>query len=148
MSKCPYCDFNSHALRETLPEERYVEALLADLAAQARAGGGSRGGEPVPGRRNTQPVHARRRWTNCSRACAAACAVAADAEITLEANPATVERGRFAEYRAIGINRVSLGAQSFDTETLKALGRIHQPADVLRAAEELHAAAWRISTWT
>jgi oxygen-independent coproporphyrinogen-3 oxidase len=61
------------------------------------------------------------------------------AEVTLEANPATVERGRFAEYHAIGINRVSLGAQSFDGETLKALGRIHQPADVLRAAEELHA---------
>ncbi len=66
-------------------------------------------------------------------------AFATDVEITLEANPATVERGRFAEYHAIGINRVSLGAQSFDGETLKALGRIHAPTDVLRAAEELHA---------
>ncbi len=56
--------------------------------------------------------------------------VADDAEITLEANPATVERGRFAEYRSIGINRVSLGAQSFIPETLRTLGRIHQPADV------------------
>jgi oxygen-independent coproporphyrinogen-3 oxidase len=66
-------------------------------------------------------------------------AVGADAEITLEANPATVERGRFAEYRAAGINRVSLGAQSFDPQALKALGRIHKVEDVHRAAEELHA---------
>ncbi len=57
----------------------------------------------------------------------------------MEANPATVERGQFAEYHDIGINRVSLGAQSFNSDTLKVLGRIHQPTDVLRAAEELHA---------
>ncbi len=68
----------------------------------------------------------------------AALPMSPDAEITLEANPATVERGRFAEYRAAGINRVSLGAQSFDRETLKALGRIHKVEDVHRAAEELH----------
>jgi oxygen-independent coproporphyrinogen-3 oxidase len=69
----------------------------------------------------------------------AALPFAADAEITLEANPATVERGRFAEYRSAGVNRVSLGAQSFDPVVLKALGRIHVPADVHRAAQELHA---------
>jgi oxygen-independent coproporphyrinogen-3 oxidase len=64
----------------------------------------------------------------------------ADAEVTMEANPATVERGRFGEYCGAGINRISLGAQSFDGETLRTLGRIHQPSDVFRAAEELHAA--------
>jgi oxygen-independent coproporphyrinogen-3 oxidase len=139
VSKCPYCDFNSHALRETLPEKRYVEALLADLEAQAALVTGRPvetfflgGGTPSL----FTPAALDQLFQGIRRAVT----VAADAEITLEANPATVERGRFAEYRAVGINRVSLGAQSFDTETLKALGRIHQPADVLRAAEELHAA--------
>lgn len=139
VSKCPYCDFNSHALREALPEERYVEALLADLAAQAPLVAGRQveslflgGGTPSL----FTPAALDKLFQGVRRSVA----VAEDAEITLEANPATVERGRFAEYRAVGINRVSLGAQSFDDETLKALGRIHQPADVLRAAAELHAA--------
>jgi putative oxygen-independent coproporphyrinogen III oxidase len=66
--------------------------------------------------------------------------IAADAEVTLEANPGTVERGRFAEYRFAGVNRVSLGGQSFDARQLKALGRIHSPFETERAAAELHAA--------
>jgi putative oxygen-independent coproporphyrinogen III oxidase len=138
VSKCPYCDFNSHTLRETLPEDRYIEALLADVSMQLPRVEGREvvslflgGGTPslfMPDALGKLFDGLRRKLV-----------IAADAEITLEANPATVERGRFAEYRAIGINRVSLGAQSFDGETLKALGRIHQPTDVLRAAEELHA---------
>jgi putative oxygen-independent coproporphyrinogen III oxidase len=139
VSKCPYCDFNSHALRETLPEERYVEALLADLAAQA----GLVTDRPVESLflgGGTPSLFTPEALEKLFLGVRRSVVVAADAEITLEANPATVERGRFAEYAAVGINRVSLGAQSFDTETLKALGRIHQPADVLRAAEELHAA--------
>jgi putative oxygen-independent coproporphyrinogen III oxidase len=138
VSKCPYCDFNSHTLRETLPEERYIEALLADMAAQLPRVAGREvasvfmgGGTPSL----FMPKALGRLFDGLRRMLA----FAPDVEITLEANPATVERGRFAEYRAIGINRVSLGAQSFDGETLKALGRIHQPKDVLRAAEELHA---------
>jgi oxygen-independent coproporphyrinogen-3 oxidase len=66
--------------------------------------------------------------------------IADNAEVTLEANPGTVERGRFAEYRAAGVNRVSLGGQSFDARQLKALGRIHSPLETQRAAAELHAA--------
>ena len=66
--------------------------------------------------------------------------LAADAEVTLEANPGTIERGLFAEYRAAGVTRVSLGAQSFDAARLAALGRIHSPGDTRNAAEELHAA--------
>jgi oxygen-independent coproporphyrinogen-3 oxidase len=64
----------------------------------------------------------------------------ADLEVTLEANPGTIERGRFAEYRAAGVNRVSLGAQSFDAGHLSALGRVHTPTETFRAVEELHAA--------
>ena len=115
-------------------------ALLADIAAQAPRVAGPRRAQHLPGWRHAQPVCAGCAGQLVRRACGKLLSIGADAEVTLEANPATVERGRFAEYRAAGINRVSLGAQSFDDETLKALGRIHQPADVLRAAEELHAA--------
>lgn len=138
VSKCPYCDFNSHTLKEALPEQRYIEALLADAAVQAPLVAGRSvstlflgGGTP-----SLFPPDALGRLFEGLRA---HLSIDPDAEITLEANPATVERGRFAEYRAAGINRVSLGAQSFNAGTLKVLGRIHQPADVLRAAEELHA---------
>ena len=136
--KCPYCDFNSHALRDALPEEPYIDALLADIGAQAPLVAGREvqsiflgGGTPslfTPDALGALFAGLRRQLV-----------VAADAEVTLEANPATVERGRFAEYHAAGINRVSLGAQSFDGATLQRLGRIHQPADVWRAAQELHA---------
>jgi putative oxygen-independent coproporphyrinogen III oxidase len=138
VQKCPYCDFNSHQLRDALPEQRYIDALAADLAAQAPLVAGRNivsifmgGGTP-----SLFPPAALSRLLDIVRS---QLRLAPDAEITMEANPATVERGRFAEYAAIGINRVSLGAQSFNSDTLKRLGRIHQPADVLRAAEELHA---------
>jgi len=139
VSKCPYCDFNSHALRETLPETRYVDALLADLAAQA-ARVGDREVVSVFLGGGTPSLFSPAMLDRLLRALRSKLRFAADVEVTLEANPATVERGRFAEYAAVGINRVSLGAQSFDGETLRALGRIHQPADVFRAADELHAA--------
>jgi oxygen-independent coproporphyrinogen-3 oxidase len=135
--KCPYCDFNSHELKEQLPEERYIDALLADVAAQSPRAAGREvislflgGGTPSL----FAPVALARLLAGLREHLA----IGPGAEVTLEANPATVERGRFAKYRAVGINRVSLGAQSFDDETLKLLGRIHQRSDVLRAAAELH----------
>jgi putative oxygen-independent coproporphyrinogen III oxidase len=138
VQKCPYCDFNSHELRDALPEQRYIDALVEDLAAQASL---------VEGREivslfmggGTPSLFAPSALHRLLRRVRDALRVAPDAEVTMEANPATVERGRFAEYHAVGINRVSLGAQSFNSDTLRRLGRIHQPADVLRAAEELHA---------
>ena len=139
VQKCPYCDFNSHTLREELPEQRYVDALLRDLDAQlpdveARSltsiflGGGT----PSlfsPAAIGRLLDHARMQL-----------GFAEAIEITLEANPGTIERGKFAEYRAAGITRVSLGAQSFDARQLKLLGRIHSADETRRAAEELHAA--------
>ena len=139
VQKCPYCDFNSYTLRDELPEQRYVDALLRDLDAQL---GGLDlrkltsiflgGGTPslfAPAAIGRVIDHARSKM-----------GFAGDIEITLEANPGTIERGRFAEYRAAGVTRVSLGAQSFDERQLKTLGRIHSADETRRAAEELHAA--------
>jgi putative oxygen-independent coproporphyrinogen III oxidase len=137
--KCPYCDFNSHTLRGPLPEQSYVEALIRDLHVQAQALAGRRlvsvflgGGTP-----SLFSAAAMERVLVAARE---ALGLNDGIEITLEANPGTIERGRFAEYRAAGINRVSLGAQSFDASQLERLGRIHSPAETCRAAEELHAA--------
>jgi putative oxygen-independent coproporphyrinogen III oxidase len=139
VQKCPYCDFNSHTLRETLPEERYLDALIRDLDAQAGAVAGRPlvsvflgGGTPSlfsPAAIGRLLDHARDRLGFID-----------GAEVTLEANPGTIERGRFSEYRAAGVTRVSLGAQSFDERQLKVLGRIHSADETRRAAEELHAA--------
>jgi putative oxygen-independent coproporphyrinogen III oxidase len=137
--KCPYCDFNSYTLHGELDERRYVEALERDLEAQARDVAGRKlvsvffgGGTPslFSPEAIGRVIAASRRHLE----------FAPDAEVTLEANPGAIERGRFGEYRAAGLTRVSLGAQSFDSERLKVLGRIHSPDETRRAAEELHAA--------
>ena len=138
VQKCPYCDFNSFTLSEPLPEERYLAALEADIAGQA-AGLAGRTVSSVFLGGGTPSLFAPAAIERVLGYLRARLPLAPDAEVTLEANPATVERGRFAEYRAAGVNRVSLGAQSFDPAILKILGRIHVPADVYRSAEELHA---------
>jgi oxygen-independent coproporphyrinogen-3 oxidase len=137
--KCPYCDFNSHTLHGELDEQRYVEALLRDLEAQAPDGAGREVisiflGGGTPSLFSPRAV-ARLLDFTCRHL-----TLSGDLEVTLEANPGTIERGRFAEYRAAGINRVSLGAQSFDDAHLAALGRIHCAEETRRAAAELHAA--------
>jgi len=137
--KCPYCDFNSYTLHGELDERRYVEALERDLQAQALEVVGREvvsiffgGGTPSlfsPESVGRVIATARRHLK-----------LAPDAEVTLEANPGAIERGKFGEYRAAGLTRVSLGAQSFDSERLEALGRIHSPDETRKAAAELHAA--------
>jgi putative oxygen-independent coproporphyrinogen III oxidase len=137
--KCPYCDFNSHTLHGELEEQRYIEALERDLEAQAPETAGREiisiflgGGTPslFSPRAVTLLLESARRHLT----------LAADLEVTLEANPGTIERGRFADYRTAGVNRVSLGAQSFDDARLADLGRIHSSEETRRAASELHAA--------
>ena len=137
--KCPYCDFNSYTLSGELAQEPYVQRLTCDLAAQAPQVAGRAvtsvffgGGTPSlfsPDAIGRVLQAARRHLT-----------LARDLEVTLEANPGTIERGAFREYRSAGVTRVSLGAQSFDQERLTALGRIHSPAETRLAAAELHAA--------
>jgi len=127
--KCPYCDFNSHQLRADLPVERYLGALLEDLETDA----GEVSGRPVrhiyfgggtPSLFNADQI-ARLLGGMGSRV-----ELAPDAEITLEANPGTVERDSFAAYCEAGVNRVSLGAQSFDAGCLERIGRIHGVGEI------------------
>jgi oxygen-independent coproporphyrinogen-3 oxidase len=137
--KCPYCDFNSYTLRGPLAEDEYLEALLQDLSAQASAAA-SRPVQSIFLGGGTPSLFSPTAIERLVQAARARLSLIAEAEITLEANPGTVERGRFADYRAAGITRVSLGAQSFSDSSLQILGRIHSAEETRRAAEELHAA--------
>lgn len=138
--KCPYCDFNSHAAPERIPEQTYVTALLTDLDADLDLAAGRSVtsvflGGGTPSLFGTDAIA--RLLTGLS----ARLPFAADVEITMEANPGTVEHGRFEGYAAAGVNRVSLGAQSFDAARLKVLGRIHGPEEICIAVSELRAAS-------
>jgi len=137
--KCPYCDFNSHVFKGALPEADYVAALLADLDADLPLVGARRV-ETVFLGGGTPSLFAAESIAALFDGIRARVALADDAEITLEANPGTIEHGRFAGYRDAGINRISLGAQSFNSAQLAALGRIHGVADTAVAVGELAAA--------
>ncbi|EPE7163578.1 radical SAM family heme chaperone HemW [Cronobacter sakazakii] len=133
VQKCPYCDFNSHALKGEVPHDDYVQHLLRDLDndapwAQGREvktifiGGGTPSLLSGPAMQ-TLLDGVRARLT-----------LAPDAEITMEANPGTVEADRFVEYQRAGVNRISIGVQSFSEPKLARLGRIHGPEEAKRAA--------------
>ena len=140
--KCPYCDFNSHEPRQReLPEAAYLEALLQDLAhdlplANDRAltsifiGGG------------TPSLLSPHFYQQLLQSIEARLPFAADIEVTLEANPGTTEQGRFQGYRDAGINRLSLGVQSFQAKQLLALGRIHGSEEAISAVEQARAAGF------
>ena len=137
--KCPYCDFNSHQLKSAAPSRDYIDALIRDFEAELP----DLDGRPIEAiffGGGTPSLFAPDEFARLLRALASRCRVAVDAEVTLEANPGTIERGRFAGYRDAGINRVSLGAQTFAPQALERLGRIHSPEDTYRAVDELRAA--------
>ncbi len=132
--KCPYCDFNSHARDGALPEADYIKALLADLALeQADVAGRSIGSVFIGG--GTPSLFSPRRVGGLLQAIDQRVPLAGDCEITLEANPGATEGGAFADWRAAGVNRLSLGVQSFDDRALRALGRIHSAAEARQAVE-------------
>jgi putative oxygen-independent coproporphyrinogen III oxidase len=137
--KCPYCDFNSHQLKSAQPDGSYIDALLKDFDLEAPRLEGRRIDTVFFGG-GTPSLFKPEEFARLLTALRARIAFAADAEITMEANPGTIERGRFSGYAEAGINRVSLGAQSFDARALKVLGRIHSAEDTHRAVEELRAA--------
>jgi oxygen-independent coproporphyrinogen-3 oxidase len=144
LSKCPYCDFNSHVRQAGIDEPRYVRAFTAEIAATAARAPGRTvstiffgGGTPslmqpatVGAILDTLAKH----WS-----------IASDAEVTLEANPTSVEATRFRGYRAAGVNRVSLGVQALDDAELKALGRLHTAQEALDAVAIARAAFDRYS---
>ena len=137
--KCPYCDFNSHAIKGDLPESDYVSALISDLEQELPLVWGRTvhsiffgGGTPslfTAGAIGTL-VDGFRRMLR----------VSPEAEITLEANPGTIEHDSFAAYRDAGVNRISLGVQSFDDAMLAAIGRIHGRSEIEQAVESIQAA--------
>ena len=132
--KCPYCDFNSHEARDPVPEQRYIEALIADLEAALPLIWGRRvytvffgGGTPS--------LFSAAGIGEIIAAVRARVPLAVDAEITLEANPGTFEAEKFRAFRAASVNRLSIGIQSFEPRHLKALGRIHDDRQARAAIE-------------
>ena len=132
--KCPYCDFNSHQVRDEIPQQRYVDTLIEDLRSEAMLaddrpihsifiGGG------------TPSLFTPEAYQQILGAVRDQFELAPSAEVTLEANPGTFERERFQGYREAGINRVSIGVQSFNNDSLEALGRIHNGDEAIAAAE-------------
>ncbi|PCJ43673.1 MAG: YggW family oxidoreductase [SAR86 cluster bacterium] len=134
LKKCPYCDFNSHAFEKSFPEQNYIEALLEDLQidlpyVQGRTlhsifiGGG------------TPSLFSPESLAKLLTKIRSFIPFAENMEVTLEANPGTFEQNKFAEFRAGGINRLSIGIQSFQPSFLKKLGRVHSGKEALLAAE-------------
>lgn len=136
--KCPYCDFNSHAAPEAIPEPEYLAALRADLEAALPAIWGRRVGSIFIGG-GTPSLLSERGVDQLLSDLRARLPLSADCEVTLEANPGTFEASRFKGYRASGINRISLGIQSFDDRFLRQLGRIHSGDEAARAIEAVAA---------
>ncbi len=134
VQKCPYCDFNSHEAPATIPERDYVAALIADLQTALPL----IWGRPVVSvffGGGTPSLLSPAAIDELIGAFRALAMLAPEAEITLEANPGTVEAAKFAGFRAAGVNRLSLGIQSFNDAHLQALGRIHGAAEAKRAAQ-------------
>ena len=133
-SKCPYCDFNSHVRAGGIDEARFVRAFVREIAHWGNA---------VPGRvvgsiffgGGTPSLMSAQAVGGILDAIAQVWTVAPGAEITLEANPSSVEAGRFRDYRAAGVNRVSLGVQSLDDAALRTLGRLHTATEARAAIE-------------
>lgn len=142
LRKCPYCDFNSHEWRATstaeadgMPESAYIDALIADLDAALPLIWG-RGVQAIFIGGGTPSLFSPQAIDRLLGDVRARLKLTPDCEITLEANPGTFERDRFRAYRAAGVTRLSLGVQSFNDEHLKALGRVHDRAQAIAAAEE------------
>jgi putative oxygen-independent coproporphyrinogen III oxidase len=130
--KCPYCDFNSHERAGELPEKAYVEKLLLDLEGQLPSVWGRRLSSVFIGG-GTPSLFSPESIDALLSGVRARLPLEPDAEITLEANPGTVEAGRFRGFRDAGVNRISIGVQSFDDRMLTALGRIHSADEARRA---------------
>lgn len=143
-AKCPYCDFNSHVRHKPIDQARYAAAFATEIKSLGRR---------VPGRTvdsiflggGTPSLMEPKTVGAILDAIAGTWKVDRDVEVTLEANPSSVEAGRFRGYRAAGVNRVSLGVQALENEALKRLGRIHSAAEALAAVETANSVFDRVS---
>jgi len=139
--KCPYCDFNSHRAPVHLPTQRYLEALRADLHEEATRAAG-REVESIFLGGGTPSLFPPDDMQTLLDDCARSLDLSASCEITMEANPGTLEQGRLQGFFDAGVNRLSIGAQSFNADSLKILGRIHSPDDIKVAFAEARVAGF------
>lgn len=141
VQKCPYCDFNSHALRGALPETAYIDALLRD-AAQAAPAADGRPVETLFIGGGTPSLFSAPSIARLLQGLSDELALHPQAEITLEANPGALDAERFEGFLAAGVNRLSIGVQTFDDRHLRALGRIHGGDEAIEAIELAHQAGF------
>jgi len=135
IKKCPYCDFNSHAVKADTPEAAYIDALLTDLAEDIQRYAITRPINSIFIGGGTPSLFSPESINRLLRGIEQQLTLKPDIEITLEANPGTFESHKFAEFRALGINRLSIGIQSFNDVLLTRLGRVHSSREALIAAE-------------
>ena len=138
IKKCPYCDFNSHAVKSGIPEIQYIDALLSDLAKDLAFYGINRPISTIFIGGGTPSLFSPEAINRLLRGIEQQIQLESDAEITLEANPGTFESGKFAEFRQLGVNRLSIGIQSFNEHLLKKLGRVHSAVEAMAAVEIAH----------
>jgi len=141
VKKCPYCDFNSHALKNKLPEEEYIKCLVEDFK-QNLSTINQREIQSIFFGGGTPSLFSAKSIENLLNQLSNLAKFRPDCEITLEANPGTVEQQRFNGFRKAGINRISLGVQSFQSNKLKLLGRIHDSDEAHRAIDAIYQAGF------
>jgi len=139
--KCPYCDFNSHEVGKDLDEAAYTAALMADLE-QELAGCQPRQLHSIFFGGGTPSLFSAETINNIIEGIISKTSLVADIEISLEANPGTYEQQKFADYRSAGVNRLSIGIQSFNDDKLRRLGRIHDGREAIKAIEAAYAAGF------
>jgi oxygen-independent coproporphyrinogen-3 oxidase len=142
IKKCPYCDFNSHAVKGETPEAAYIDALLNDLAKDLQRYAITRPISSIFIGGGTPSLFSPESINRLLRGIEQQVTLKTDIEITLEANPGTFESHKFAEFRALGINRLSIGIQSFNDKLLKKLGRVHSAHEAIIATEIAHQAGF------
>jgi len=142
IKKCPYCDFNSHAVKSDTPESAYIDALLEDLASDVQRYQITRPIRSIFIGGGTPSLFSPESFDRLLTGITQQVKLEDGLEITLEANPGTFESQKFAEFRALGFNRLSIGIQSFNDALLKNLGRVHSGKEALLAGEIAHQAGF------
>ncbi|NOS89689.1 MAG: radical SAM protein, partial [Methylococcaceae bacterium] len=142
IKKCPYCDFNSHAIKADTPEAGYIDALLVDFASSIERFQINRPISSIFFGGGTPSLFAPESINRLLVGIAAQHPLVEGLEITLEANPGTFESQKFAELKALGINRLSIGIQSFNDTLLQKLGRVHDAREAISAVDIAHQAGF------